>query len=915
MSLSPGTRVSTYEILGTIGAGGMGEVYRARDTKLGRDVALKILPEIFALDADRRARFEREARTLAALNHPNIAHVYDAGTDEAGAFLVMELVEGHDLSVVIASGHLTREAESVSSRSRESDARRARGSGAARGLNIEDVSAIARQIIDALEAAHEAGIVHRDLKPANIKMREDGTVKVLDFGLAKALTPGGDDANAAGSASNSPTLTARATQIGMIVGTAAYMAPEQARGRAVDRRADIWAFGVVLYEMLTGKRAFEGEDISITLAGVLKEDVDWSALPAGVAPSWRRLLRRCLEKDPKRRLSAIADARLELLEVAEGPSPSTAGPASPALRSRTPWIIAAVAVLAAAGVSIAGWYSRADEPIPQRVEFGFTVPRSAQLNPTVSPDGRWIAYVGPTEVGAPNGANLISIRPLGGQTARPLAGTEGALSLAWAPDSRWIAFAAGGRVHRVDLNGGVVRLGELASPAGLTFLPDGDILAASNSGGAGKLFRVPAQGGDPVELPMPKQDGPAAAYTAPVMLPDGRRFLYVGWSASGAERALFVGSLDGAPSTRIVASDGTGQYTDGHLFFVRDRTVYAQRFDPSSLKLTGEPMRVADDVSVNAITGRAAYHVSANGVVVHRQGAALGQAADLTWFDRSGRALGTAGAGGNIYQLRLSRDGRRVAVVDAMTGASSRISVLDLGNGVSSRLTDESAISNDPVWSKDSQTMAYEAVRNGVRQLFTHQVGTSTPALAFESPDDPKWLDDWSADGQWLLFHRPQPSKLYAVKPGDPASLKLLFETTATADGAHFSPDAKWIAYQVTEGSRYDVWVASFPAFDQRRRVSPNGGGQAMWRGDGRELFFLTPQGQMMSVKVTPAAGGGLEFAAPVELFQTPLSVPTLGIDQYSVTADGQRFLVIRPRVSAASPTMTINVIVNWRGQ
>ena len=331
--------------------------------------------------------------------------------------------------------------------------------------------------------------------------------------------------------------------------------------------------------------------------------------------------------------------------------------------------------------------------------------------------------------------------------------------------------------------------------------------------------------------------------------------------------------------------------------------------------MAGEPRRVADDIAVNAITGRAAYQVSANGIIVHRQGATLAQTADLAWFDRSGRALGTVGDGGNIYQIRLSRDGRRVAVADNSTGATFRISVLDLGNGVSSRVTDESAISNDPVWSPDGQSIAYEAVRNGARQLFTHLVGSSTPTLAFESPDDPKWLDDWSADGQWLLFHRPRPSKLYAVKPGDPASLKLLLETTQTVDGAHFSPDGKWISYQVTEGPRYDVWVASFPAFDQRQRVSRNGGGQAMWRRDGRELFYVTPQADLMSVKVTPVPGGGLEFAAPVLLFQTPLSQVNLTIDQYAVTADGQRFLIVRPRTGVASPTMTLNVIVNWRAQ
>jgi len=909
MSLTPGTRLGPYAVVSPLGQGGMGEVYRARDSKLDRDVALKLLPESVVGDRDRLMRFEREAKTLAALNHPNIAHVYDAGADTAGAYLVMELVDGEDLTAQIARGPMP----------------------------VADVLPIARQLIDALEAAHESGIIHRDLKPANIKVRADGTVKVLDFGLAKAIgLPGFEDPALQSNVANSPTLTARApfgtgsggpehgrgaTQMGMILGTAAYMSPEQARGRTVDRRADIWAFGVVLYELLSGRRAFDpstrsGDSVQDVLAAVLRDDVDWSALPADLPPSWRQLLRRCLEKDPRRRLSAIADARFEL-EATTGAGTDAAAEGAHAAADRArfvrgqrvAWMVAAAAGVVAVAALAALWWSRQAAQKPPRVAFSWSAryPGTGAVFPALSPNGLWIAYAASGGAGDPV---RIWVRPLGDQVARPLDGTDAPTYIAWSSDGRSLVFSSGDRLGRAGLDGGVQWLGTVAGLWGITPLSGGDVLAVTNPGVGSQMFRVPAEGGDPVAVALPKATGPAGAPTAPVMLPDGQHFLYLGWSGSPGERALFVGSFDGTPSTRIVASEGWGAYADGHLFFVRSQTLFAQPFDASALRLSGEPIRIVDDLVMLSLSGRVAYSVSDTGVLAYRQGGALGIEADLAWLDRTGRALGTSGDGGSIRQVRLSPDGRRVALNG---GGEFRLSVLDLGNGVSSRLSEQARSVADPAWSPDSQAVAYGAIQNGVWQLYTLEVGSSTPTPAFVSERNPKWLDDWSWDGTWLLFHSPNPTELYAVKPGDPSSLTLLLETTQEIDGAHFSPDGNWVAYHVVEGGTANVWVASFPAFDRRRQVSRQGGGQAMWRGDGRELFYLTPDGRMMSVAITPQSSGGLDFAAPVELFQTPLATPILGIDQYSVTRDGQRFLVLRPRDTAAAVEQTINVIVNWK--
>jgi eukaryotic-like serine/threonine-protein kinase len=898
LALSPGTRIGPYEIVAKLGEGGMGEVYRARDTKLDRDVALKVLPPPFAGDADRVARFEREAKTLATLNHPNIAHVYDAGrlrpegasaSQGEQAYLAMELVEGADLSIHTARGPMA----------------------------LQDVRAIARQLIDALEAAHDASIVHRDLKPANIKVRDDGTVKILDFGLARALTP--DAGSGIQDAANSPTLTARATQMGMIIGTAAYMAPEQARGKVVDRRADIWAFGVVMYEMLSGKRAFEGEDISVTLANVIKEEARLDQLPADVPIPIRRLLRRCLEKDPKRRLSAIGDARwdLEESETQENRSGGSDGgdrPSRVSVSARL-WPALAGAALTAL-VAYRLWPARDSSSRPEPVQFTMSVERTNvyQGAPKISPDGRWLAYMAPSPTSS-SPKPIIWVRPMNGLDPRMLAGTEDAFQLFWSSKSDAIGYGQGTDLFRVDVAGSAPqKLGTVANYAGASWLQTGDILVTSNDGnGKAKLFRVPGQGGVPVELPLPKAQGPASSFGWPVMLPDDKHFVYMGWSPISSERAVYVGSLDGSEPIRLLAADGAPGVAPSYLLFMRSGTLYAQPFDVKTLQLSGEPIRVEDDVMIDPGSGAAAFSVSSTGVLTYRRGNGAREPSELTWLDRNGKSIGTVGDTRYYEQLRLSPDGTRVAVgaSEGDNNGTFRISVLDLGNGVTTPFSDDAFRAVDPVWSRDSQSITFVAFGKG-NEFFTQQIGSAGTQSVLKSTQSLPWLDDVSPDGKTLLFHAGTPGKLYSASPQDPKSHRLLLETKEEVDSAHFSPDGKWIAYQVSEGGKFQVWVAAFPAMDQRRQVSPNGGGQPWWRGDGRELFYLTADGKFMSVRVDAGPGGTLTLATPVELFQSPLTKPSLVVDQYTPTKDGQRFLFIRPKPTNAAKPSPINVIVNW---
>ena len=660
----------------------MGEVFRARDTRLNRDVAIKVLPAAFADDPERLARFTREAQTLASLNHPNIATIYgiegiasaassadrlamtEGGGEGAGAgatkgarsagatiALVMELVEGEDLSAHVARGPIP----------------------------IAEALPIARQIAEALEAAHEHGIVHRDLKPANIKVRSDGTVKVLDFGLAKAMDPAGASSSNP-NVSHSPTLTHQGTSAGMIIGTAAYMSPEQAKGKAVDKRADIWAFGVVLYEMMSGQRLFKGEDVSDTLAAVLRQDVDFSALPKDAPSPVRRLVARCLDRDLKRRLRDIGEARV-LLENPASPlvsdSPPVAAapaPRAPGWRRALPWAAAVVFGAALATIPLLWTRSRVkpayDQPIRLSIQTPDTLGNLPALSaaPVISPDGRFVVFPSPLALGKPP---VLWLRPMGALEAQPLPGTEGADWPFWSPDSRHVGFAASGKLKKIDISGGPPQnLCDVVGFTGGTWNREGVLVFSEG----GRLFLVSEAGGPRSDLGSSEQTG--SAYL-PAFLPDGRHFIY-----STAPQGLRVASLDGGPSIQVLDVRSMAAYASpGFLLYHREGALFAHAFDAKRLQLAGEPVRVADGVAFSEI-GRAAFSVSDTGVLVFRTGRASDSVVELAWMSRTGKAMGTVGEPANYRQIRLSPDEKRVALAGA--GAGSRIFTLDLGSRVTS---------------------------------------------------------------------------------------------------------------------------------------------------------------------------------------------------------------------------------------
>jgi Tol biopolymer transport system component len=881
VALTSGSRLGVYAILAPIGAGGMGQVFRARDTTLDRDVALKVLPDAFAQDGERVARFTREAKTLAALNHPHIAAIYGLESRDGLTALVMELVEGEDLSQRIARG----------------------------AIPLDEALPIATQIAEALEAAHEQGIVHRDLKPANIKVRGDGTVKVLDFGLAKAMEPPASTPVA----SVSPTMTSPAmTQAGMILGTAAYMSPEQAKGRPVDRRADIWAFGAVLYEMLTGQRAFPGEDVTETIVSVISREPDFAALPATVPGRVGQVLRVCLRKDLKERAADIHDVRLALAGAFETAAAPATGPPPAAARGRLPWM-AATAVAAAVAVATAiptlRHLRETPPPAPPEMRVEITTPATeAPLDFALSPDGRALVFVASGE-----GPSRLWVRPLDQAAARPLAGTEGARGPFWSPDSRAVGFLANGTLQRLDLAGGAPQ--GLAAATGVTtagsWNAEGTILFTSVT--LGPLARVAAGGDTPVavtQLDAPHQ----VAHRAPQFLPDGRQFLFY-VSGTPAAAGIYLGALDGTPPTRLTAADSGGAFLPpDQVVFVRQGTLVARRLDLARRVLTGDPVTLADRVGVSA-TGRGGFAVSGAGLVAYRAGGS--GARQLTWVDRTGKAVGAAGApdGQDLNYPELSPDGRRVAIHRTVQG-NGDLWLGDLLRGALTRLTFDAAIDGNPVWAPDGTRIAFGSSRTGVYDLYLKPSnGAGADALVLASPH-PKIPQAWSRDGRWLLYYERHPTTgrdLWAldmtVSAPEP---RVVANTSADELLAQFSPDGRWVAYQTNESGRFQVVVQPFPDEGGRWQVSTAGGVAPRWRADGKELYFLAPDATLMAAPVT-AAGATFVAGPPVGLFPTRIvegGTITTGRPQYAVAADG-RFLINQPAADAAAPPITL--ILNWR--
>jgi Tol biopolymer transport system component len=902
MSLSAGSRVGPYEILSPIGAGGMGEVYRARDTKLGRDVAIKVLPDNFARDAERLARFQREAKLLASLNHPNIATIHgleDSGNSHA---LVMELAEGPTLADRISRGPMP----------------------------IDEALPIARQICEALEYAHEKGIIHRDLKPANIKVSADGTVKILDFGLAKAM----DAEMTAEEIANSPTLSRMATNAGVLLGTAAYMSPEQAKGRPADRRADIWAFGCVLYEMLTGKMAFPGESVTDTLAAVIRAEPEWPQLPAATPARVRVLLQRCLQKDPKQRLQAIGDARISIDEVLSGATePSSAGAAPVAAsswRRALPW--AAAGALAVVAIFFAFLHFR-ERPAAPAALVRFTIPAPPTTNavPTVpfalSPDGRQLAYI----AAGPEGRFGIWIRSMDSLDARLLPGSEWSSSSAsllfWSPDSRYIAYGVGGELRKIDVSGGPAqKLCDFGGAViGGAWNRDGVIIFGTDRG-VGGLLRISENGGNASQVTTIDSSRSEVIHGFPTFLPDGRDFIYFRESTKPENRGIYVGSLDAEPAeqslNQVVATAYGATYVPpsganpGYLLFVRDGVLLAQPFDARRLELTGEPVPLAQQVG--SFLDFATFSASTNGVVVYRTlGGGLPR---LTWFDRQGRLLGTAGDAGLYDTISLSPDGTRAIVSRADDPTNPTLETLwlvDFSRGTSTRFTFGSRPATLGTWSPDGGRIIFGSNQGGKYDLYQKLAsGVTGEEILLKSGED-KWPIGVSRDGRFLLYQ----SSVRGERRGDLWVLPLEgdrkpfpFQRAAfNSDDGQFSPDGHLIAYESDESGRSEIYVRTFspPASETaadtggKWLISTAGGAEPRWRGDGKELYYVSADGMLMAVDISesPVFRAGV----PKALFQAPPHPSFISENHWDVTRDGKRFLF-----AAQNTQAPFTVVLNW---
>jgi serine/threonine protein kinase len=876
MGLVPGTRRGPYDITARIGAGGMGEVYRARDTRLARDVALKVLPDAFARDPQRLARFEREAKTLAALNHPGIAQIHGLDDSDGVLALVLEFVSGQTLADRIGGGPVP----------------------------MAEALAIGRQIADALESAHEQGIVHRDLKPANVKLRSDGTVKVLDFGLAKALdsvAPGSDEASAAATAT-SPLMTG----VGVVLGTAAYMSPEQARGQAVDSRADIWAFGCVLFEMVSGRLAFGGTTISDTIAAVLERSPDWTALPPETPLALRRVLRRCLEKDPKRRWRNIGDVCIELddLESSSHPRAENAPPNRPHARERAAWAL--LVVLVAAGAAAVTLVSRRSPP-PAEVRFNVPFPRGitpdfAQM--AISPDGEQIVVAPNVSAQSPT---PLWLRPLASTSGRLLTGTEGAMFPFWSPDSRSIGFFADQKLKRLDVGSEAVEtLADAPVARGGAWQADDTIIFAPNP--AGPLFRVPAKGGQPVAATKlaPGQND----HRAPFILPDNEHFIYYARGAPDVS-GVHVSRLDGTGAKRLLEAEGAAVYTQsGYLLFPRQGELLAQRFDTGRLALEGEAFRIGENVAVNPGISLASLSASRSGPIAY--GTESIRRTQFAWFDRSGKPLETVGPADQrtLANPSLSPDGSRLAF-SRVVGGNWDIWLLDM-QGAASRFTSARTLEFSPLWSHDGRRIYYESSNSSIYSRSTVDDTPEEPLLKDRTMVYPS---DVSRDGRFFLYARgtgPSMDLFYIPLDGDRTPHPFLQAPFHERDG-QFSPDGQWVAYQANEAGHYEVYVQRFPGGGDRTQVSAGGGQYVRWASDGSELFYVAADQWLTAVKVTVGASGNAVVGARTPLFRINVESGFLSRQPYVVSPDGRRFLV-NAATDAVEPA-SIVVLLNWKGR
>ncbi len=880
-SLTLGSRVGPYEVVAAIGAGGMGEVFRARDRTLDRDVALKILPAAWADDPERRSRFAREARLLAALNHPHIAQVYGVEDSIAGPAIAMEFVEGRTLKALLQAGAIGRRA----------------------------ATDLAREVAMALDAAHEKGIVHRDLKPANIVVTPEGSAKVLDFGLAKLWT---DESGQDGMTVTSDGLTVQ----GAVLGTPAYMSPEQARGQPVDRRTDIWAFGCVLYELLAGRPAFYAPTVSDTLAAILERDPDWQALPADTPLGVRQLILRCLEKDRRRRLRDIGDALHDLAGSSSDVSPDgarsgiVASSAVPVPRSRALTAVLAVATVVLSATTL--WLLLADRaatsvgggagpirfalPPPAGVQYGSLLPRLEALTMELAPDGSSLAFIATRQ-----GRSEVWIRPLGDENARAVDGTEGAVSVFWSPDAKALAFFASGQLKRVDLAGGApVKICDVPRNVGLvgTWSASGDILFASVSGAS--ISRVAAAGGSPTVVVAGSGEGePTRRVLWPRFLPDGRRFLYTALHNESRGEVVLV-RPDGS-SVELVAAESLAQWVDPDwLLYVREGTLVAQRVDLDAGRVVGDPVSLIGLVGHSVVTGWSAFSASLNGTLVAQSQLDKSR---MIWFDRAGREAGVVSTPGGYNTLRLSPDGSALAFSRMRPELGTYdLWTADLGRPSETRLTAAPGMEVGETWVPGGRTMVFASGQGAPPNLFARDLATGAERRLLSSPRF-QWPEDISPDGS-LVGYRERTERgdwdLLTFPLSAPDQVTPLLATPSSEISLQFAPNGRSIAFTSDVSTRSEVYLSPFPVNGASPTpVSSAGGIWPRWRRDGRELFFLS-EGQLIVVPIDATGVPG----APRPLFSTA------GWLSYDVTPDGQRFIAVVLQVSERDQPLT--VIVGW---
>jgi len=899
MSLGPGTRLGPYEILASIGAGGMGEVYRARDTRLGRDVAIKVLPPSLSSDPERLQRFEQEARAAAALNHTNILAVFDIGEYASSPYIVSELLDGQTLRERVAGGPVP----------------------------VRKAIECAIQVARGLAAAHEKGIVHRDLKPDNVFVTTDSRVKILDFGLAK-LTEQEPTALSVSALPTTPPLTLT----GMVLGTIGYMAPEQVRGLAADARTDIFAFGALLYEMLSGRRAFGGETTIDVMTAILKEDPpDLPATEHAMPPALQRIVDRCLEKSPVARFQTASDLAfaLESLSAHSGTTPpavaaiDVARPASAlwGRRAAMLWASAACVLLMATIVLAIGYVSRAPAA-PAVVQFTVGEPTDATFaggpayapGAAISPDGRHLVFMATRAGGS---TALLWIRSLDASEARPLTGTDGANDPFWSPDSRSIGFFAQSKLKRVDVSGGPTQtLCDAPAGEGGTWNRDGVIVFAPDAGSA--LVRVSSAGGRPTAVTKLSADK-ETSHRWPDFLPDGRHFLFL----SQPDNVVHIGSLDSAEVTRLVTADSRALYAPGYLLFIREETLVAQQFDAGQLQTTGEAVPVAEDVRVNPGNGRAAFAVSESGILVYRTGPA-GFLTQLMWFDRAGKEIGRVGQPKDYRGIDLSPDGQRIVLhlheqVFRGVAGGGGLWLLDTTRGTESRFTFSGAHDEAPHWSPDGSRVVFGSGRAGVDQnLYVKPAGGASPEEVLLKTDVAKAPRSWSADGRFIVYDSAGGKTLTDIwvlpLAGDRKPIPFL-TTPANEGQGELSPDGRWMGYTSNESGRYDIYVQPFPATGGKWLVSTGGGIEPHWRRDGKELYYVSaPPQKLMAVDVK-TQGAIFEASVPHALFDLT-GYPFGGLSPFNTTgayepsADGQKFLAsIRPNTTVSNP---LTIVLNW---